>query len=368
MKVEILIYIYIAICVSLMVFNSVYMIVVRRIASKIESNTQDYGTKIRIELDGLSKGNGVSDEHKKLLYKELKHPAELTAFDKGLEELYNSDKAVVVEYICQIYPVFMYLTTEYHKKNEITAAYLPYIISKYGVLNYKELSFISDFMYELLRSKNVYCRENALRAIYSMGNVDNAVKALFILDKSGQFHHSKLVSEGLLSFKGEKSKLAERLWKEFDNFTIDMQTNILNFIRFAGIRNDDEMYQILIDEKRNCELRYSAIRYFDKFYCDKAKPILQKFARNDEGYPWEYQAIASTALKSYPCEETAEILKTNLSNSNWYVRYNSAESCEALGYSYTDLINVFDGNDRYAREMLRYRFDHKAAKEEAVTV
>ncbi len=367
MKIETMMYIYIAICMSLIIFNCVYIFVMRRVASKIDKSTDLYDREINAQLERIKSGINVSERHKKLLYKKLKKTSELTAFDKSLEKIYNEKNEEAVSYICEIYSVFMYLATEYQKKDEIKAAYLPYIIGKYKILSRKDVAFIADFMVELLTSKNVYCRENAIKAIYSMGNSEYVIRVLRIIDNKKIFHHPKLITEGLFEYSGDKSELAEKIWNVFGEFSVKMQVNILNFFRFAGLKNDEKMYKILVDEKQDCELRYAAIRYFEKFPSDKALPIIYKFARNKEGYFWEYQAIATSALKSYPSEETEKILEENLSNSNWYVRYNSAECCEKLGYTYTDLINVFDGNDRYAREMLRYRFDHKNMVKEVET-
>jgi hypothetical protein len=62
-------------------------------------------------------------------------------------------------------------------------------------------------------------------------------------------------------------------------------------------------------------------------------------------------------------------LKDLLCDRNWYVRYNASDSLERLGVKYEEMIDVFEGGDRYASEMLRYRFDRKKLKEkEAVTV
>ena len=61
-----------------------------------------------------------------------------------------------------------------------------------------------------------------------------------------------------------------------------------------------------------------------------------------------------------------EVLKGALSSRNWYVRYNAAQSLGALGLDYTDLIDIFEGDDRYAEEMLRYRFDQNKLKEKGV--
>ena len=52
-------------------------------------------------------------------------------------------------------------------------------------------------------------------------------------------------------------------------------------------------------------------------------------------------------------------------SANWYVRFNAANSLEALHLDYTDLIDVLSGSDRYAREMIMYRLDFERMKIEA---
>lgn len=368
MKIETLIYIYMAICVSLIVFNCAYVFILRRNAKKLEKDTNEFDVIISEQLLRIDDGGHVSKNHTKLLCRKLKSTAKLTSFDKSIDSLYSRHPDKTKKYLNEIYPVFMYLTTAYHRRDEIKSAYFPYIISKYEILKYKEISFIADFMFDLLRSDNVYCRENALKALYSTGNSDYVVEALKTIDKNKSFHHPKLVCDGLFLFGGDRQELCCKLWEAFESYSVPMQVNILNFMRFAGMKNDEKVYAILIDEKRNQELRFSAIRYFEKFASQSAEAALHELAENKQDLTWEYQAIASSALKSYPGAKTAEILQNNLSSSNWYVRLNSAVSCEKLGYSYTDLINVFDGHDRYAREMIRYRLDRREAEKEALGV
>ncbi len=366
MTVQMLIYVYMSICVSLMVFNAFYAIIMKQVNKSIEMNTDIYEKEISNQVDRVQNGLNITEQHRKFLYKKLKKISHLTAFDKSLESIYAERHDDTTKYLLQIYPVFMYLSTEYGKKDRVKTAYLPYVISKYNLLKLKNTKFILDLVLDLLHSENVYCRENALKAIYSMGDSDCVVKALKIINSGEHFHHPKLITDGLMTFNGDTKELAEKLWNDFDVFSLTMQTNILNFIRFAGIRNDEAMLEVICSEGSNKEIRFAAMRYFEKFYCPTAEEILHKFAKNEEGYSWEYQAIASSALKSYPGKETEKILKNNLGNPNWYVRYNSAESCEKLGLSYSDLITVFNGGDRYAREMAQYRFDRKAAQKEVV--
>lgn len=61
-----------------------------------------------------------------------------------------------------------------------------------------------------------------------------------------------------------------------------------------------------------------------------------------------------------------QVLKRLLSSRNWYVRLNAAKSLEDLGLGYVELIDIFEGGDRYASEILRYCMDMKKAREKGV--
>lgn len=113
------------------------------------------------------------------------------------------------------------------------------------------------------------------------------------------------------------------------------------------------------------QLRYAAIRYLGKYPFSKAYEVLCGFAEENSEQKWEYAAIASTALGSYPCENTVHILKKNLYSRNWYVRLNSAASLKNLGITYSELSDIIDGNDRYASEIIKYclQRDYSGEKE-----
>ena len=363
MKVEIMIYAYFAVCISMILFNIVYVFILRHRVKAIVSNSEKFEKMISKQLQNIENGIGVEENHKKYLCKALERTAYITAFDKALEKLYDSNKEYVEQYFYQTYSVFEHLTQRYISKDTIKIAYFPYILNKYDILLHDESGEVTKTLMELLRSVNIYCRENSLKAIYSTKNEKLVAEALKIIDRNLTFHHPKLICDGLLTFNGDRQKLKDCLLKNFDAFSVQMKLNILNFFRFGNIRCDDVMLDLLTNEKNNSEIHFSAIRYFEKFPIPKAHQIIQKFAENKEELSWEYQAIASSALKSYPDDVTFRILVNNLSSPNWHVRQNSAISCEKLGYTYHDLISVFDGNDRYAREIIRYGLDKRKAQE-----
>lgn len=349
-------------------FNIVYVFILKHRERALFLNSARLEQVILEQIERIKAGEEVSENHKKFLQESLQRTASITAFDKALETIFITQPEFCEQYLMQTYPVFEYLTHRYISKDTIKIAYFPYILQKYDILKHDEEGKLTDILMELLRSLNVYCRENTLKAIYSMKNTETVIAALKVIDKNLSFHHPKLICDGLLSYKGDKEKLKEKLFESFNTYSVNMQLNILNYLRFGNIRCDEEMLELLTSEKADCELRFSAIRYFEKFPVDKAMPVIQAIAENMEGRIWEYQAIASSALKSYPGDVTFRILVANLSSSNWHIRQNSAISLEKLGYTYHDLISVFDGNDRYAREIMRYRLDKRNAEKEAVKI
>ena len=364
MKIETMIYIYLAICICMIVYNCIYVFILRHNENKLGNYAARYNVLIEEQINRLENGLEISESHKDYLRKKLGSVSHLTAFDKSMENIYNEDYEKAQKYLFEIFSVFMYLSIEYHGKDTIQAAYFPYILGKYDILDNENFDIITEIMYDLLSSEDIYCRENALGAIYSRGDVESVIRALEIIDDNSAFHHPKLISDGLLKFDGDMTSLVNALLDNFDVYSQKMQLNILNFIRFSSVRCDDAMLAIMTDETKNHELHFSCIRYFEKYPCEKARVPIQDFAENLENRIWEYQSIASSALRSYPDERTTEILTKNLSNRNWYVRLNSAVSFEKMGFTYYDLINVFEGEDRFAREILRYQFDRRDAQKE----
>ncbi len=368
MKIEIMIYTYIAICVSMILYNIIYVFILKHRERALISDSKEMGAIASEQIEVLKNGGEISEKHKKYLFRELDKTSGITAFDKALEGVFEKEAEITEKYLVDTFSVFETLTHRYINKDTLKIAYFPYILHKYNILKHYEGERLIDVLLDLLRSVNVYCRENTLKALYSMQRPDIVQRALKVIDTNLSFHHPKLISDGLMFYKGDKDELKNTLFESFPHYSVQMQVNILNYFRFVGIKCGDEMLEILKNEKENNELRFSAIRYFEKFPSDDARPVLQEIAENLDGRIWEYQAIATSALKSYPDDVTFRILVKNLSSGNWHIRQNSAISCEKLGYTYQDLINVFDGNDRYAREIMRYRLDRRSAEGGAVKV
>lgn len=369
MSVQVLIYIYLAVCVAMILFNCICILVFRRREQRIESVSHDFQNCVQKQLDLLEQGQPVQEAHKRYLRRRLRSVGNLLAFDRMLSEEFQHAPEAVRAYLSALIPVFTYLTLAYRRRDLIKAAFFPYIIQKYQIIRGISMGLIVDTMLDLVKESNVYCRENALQALYSTGDCTCVLQALQILDRCGLPHNSKLLSDGLLRFAGDSEALIRAIWARFERFSVPMQVILLNYIRFASPAQSDRMLALLSDQSQDDEIRFACIRYFARYRCEEALPLLQEMASRGDESRWEYAAISSTALSSYPCEQTVAILKHNLYNKNWYVRFNASESLERLGYTYLDLIDVVESGDRYAREMLQYRFDQQRSREaKAVSV
>ena len=365
MKAEMLIYAYLAVCAAMIGFNVVCMFIFHVKDKRLDR----YSTRFIKIVRQIIEDGTVPQEHCKYLSKKLKKINNLMAFDKTLDELFAQNPDGTKEYLKQLLSVFTYLTLEYKKKSKIHAAYFPYIIHKFKVFRGQPIGIVMDILLELVSSPSLYVRENSLQAIYSIGDVECTLNAMWILNESTYHHHSKMIADGLLNFSGNTKKLGERLWDNFDLFSIRMQRVIVDYFRFSSPDHQERILKLLTSQGVDDELAYSCIRYLGKYAYPPAYPILTGIVERYQHNQWIYTAITASALASYPGDRTVAVLKELLHSPNWYVRSNASQSLMALGLYYTDMIDVFEGRDRYASEIMRYRFDQKNMKEkEAVGI
>ena len=358
MKIEILVYAYLAVCLAMIGFNIVCIFLFSRNDRETEHSRLYYINLIKEQF-----GKAVIDErHRMLILKRLVHVREMTAFDKSLEILSKEYPAEVQAYLRGLESVFVALANRYSRRNEIQMAYFPYIIARYKLFYGEDLPQINRIMVDLLEKPSIYCRENALNAIYSMGVSENVTDALTIIDSTGYYHNKKLLTDGLMSFAGDKKELNEMLWNHLWDYSLNIQLAILDYIRFSSGDFQERMLGLL-KEEHNSEIHFCAIRYLGRYPYQPAYEQLMKYAEREDEVRWEYTSITCFALAFYPGERTIAALKKNLSSHNWYVRLNASQALESMGLEYADFIDIFEGDDRYAGEMMRYRFDRKKLSE-----
>ncbi len=327
MSVEILIYSYLAVCAGMIAFNIVTAVLARR--KRVRSFCRSIRLELRIarEVDRLSQTGEVSAAHLRYIERKLRRVKNMAAFDAGMERLrLRKPEPLIRAYLTALDGVFIAMAEDYCRRSEIEAAYFPYIIQKYRLLGGSGGKALEAMLLQLLRGPSLYCRENTMQAIYTAGDAALVVQALRILDTSEHYFSAKLLTDGLLRDQGDRQALGEALWGAFDGFRPWMQVAVLNYFRFSSGEYCARVLALLNDSVRDDEVRFSCLRYLGRYPYAPARRDLLRYAAPSVDVRWEYAAIASSALASYPGDDTAARLEQNLYVPNWYIRFNASKS------------------------------------------
>lgn len=293
------------------------------------------------------------------------------AFHAAMEEAEKADpKAfgpclpLVAEVIQRLYPF-------YADRSAQKQAYYSFLVTRFQMMKYAPSERVTAYLLEQIRAaKSLYNLENALRAVYSSGQLSLVLRALRALDgKDGILLHEKLLVDGLLTFDDREALIAA-LWEQLPLCSTQMCRLLLDYIRFASGAWGEQMLSLL-ERTDELELRIACLRYLGKYPDERFRVSIYQLTEESQSAEWELCAVCMTALAAYPGDETLRLLKQGLCSPSWYVRYNAALSLRVLEVGTEQLQDILTGDDRYAREMLQYRLGLTAAAEtekEAVPV
>ena len=370
MGAEILLYGYGAVCLSMLVFNVLYGLRLRSDDRRMGAKAENLRRRVTEQLARLQENSSgpaqrVQVSHLTWMRRHLSHVNDLLAFDHLLEEL-DEQSAAYQSYMEQMQPVFLYLATVYWKRESTQAAYFCYFLARHKLRRHMELDQIQQVVLSYLKKDSLYCKINAWKALCSFGSPSVIVKALQELGGGEENQlHEKVITEALLTYTGNSAELIETLWARLESISLPIQRAVLDYIRFQSGNYCDRMLEILRDERRDKELRLSAIRYFGRYPDPSARPLLLGFLQDRDPTRWEFSTISASALARYEGRDVVDALLRAMNSSNWYTRSNAAASLEAHGLSYEEMLQVLGGGDRYAREMLTYRLELRRLTEEA---
>lgn len=357
---EIILYLYMANCITLLVFNVAYIFVDRTRHIRMNKKLPDMIADILHQMERLKSSEHIQAEHIASMRKRLGKAPALQAFEQSIAATRGKiEEPFREEYLTQMRIVFLGLSTVYEKKDVIEQAYFAYVIEHLHIDRH-QVSFdgIIEFCLNRIGESDIPCRENALKALYSIGNPEAVLAAWRQMERFGITHSLKLLTDGLLRFSGNQTALAHLLFENRDEFNYLLLLPVMQFIRFRSGDFQQEFYELLNDEHMDKELRLEALRYFRKYPYAPARETIQNFLRYHEAVAWEYSAMAALALSSYPGPDTVVCLKDGLHAFNWYVRMNSADALiNGLKIAQIHLHDIYNGKDRFAKEALQYIYD-----------
>ena len=361
-QVEQLIYIYIAVCLAMIAFDGVFAVSRKMSFRNIERKKKKCKEAISIQLERCREHQAISPQIQEDLAKWLKRQYNLMAFHWAITQMQKEEPELTQQYLCQCRSLFLGLGTACRSQNDLHKAYFAYLMWQYKIEKDQAHSALAELLIEFATSQNIYCRENALQALYSFGQAENVATAILRLSNAGIRHHEKLLVDGLAGFNGDHTQLIQELWKRYPELDVPYQIAFVGYVRLVSGSCKADFAKLLQDPLTDQEVKLSLLRYFRKYPYQPVYRQLLEYLWHYRNYAWEYAAIAALALQSYPGKETVEALKFALSSNNWYIRQNAAESLTALGVSYLDVVDIYNGDDRFAREMLDFQMRERERK------
>ncbi len=351
MGVKFIMYFYAISCLSLLVFNILYILFAKKRRKNGSAKSKEWTGILTKQIAYVQKYRAISGEHAVLMQKKLKNVNELVAYSDAMRPLLGKEGTRA--YLDACHDVFRQLAETYAGNPPMERAFFAYLISKYHPRRNQEKDLIAEQLVKFLQDSTVFCRENVLQAMSAMGSSKCIVSALTIFHENGWYHHPNLLSDGLSSFVGDRAMLAKLLWKTCRDWEDYLQVSIVRFT--ANVTNElqEPFLEALMNDETSEEIKYALIRYFIKRPYAKAAPYLRKLvAEEDHGGP---AIVACAALAEYPGEETMEVLWKAMKSPNWSVRKNAASSLVKLGSTAEDFNNLHrEDGDRNTAEMLAY--------------
>lgn len=350
LPVRTVIYFYMFICFVLLLFNLLYIFRSGSAKRRQKQRTQRW----EAYLDSYAEGNPVwgADE----LLRRMKNTEELTAFCAALENRERAQPGLATTFALENRVLILELVDEYGGKTAMEQAFLAYVVASFYPPIGDQRDPLLEQLLGYLENSTVYSRENVLGALYALGNAQSVEHAFVLMSQRGWYHDSRLLSDGLNRFQGDKNALVDRLWKNRGQLSECFQVGVIRFAdNLSGDAVAEDFLRTLESEQLPAETRFALVRYFRRHPLPGAKPVLLQLLKADEEGKRDLSIVAAAALASYPDGETRQALKEALRSPNWYVRRNAAYSLKTLGVTWEEARASF-GGDRYAAEMLEYVF------------
>lgn len=339
LTINTVIYFYIFICVSLLIFNVLYILRSKGRSRREMNRIRAWQQRIENEPPDPA-----------YIERKLRRIGELTAFHAAVEPKLSEEG--MQAYLTACHESFRMLAVHYRHRPAMERAFFAYVVAKYRFPG-MDSGRLAVLLLEFLEDSTVYCRENVLQALYALGNAGAVEQVFRMLDEREWYHHSKLLSDGLTTFAGDRAALAARLWDSGRDWNENLKVAIVQFAANVTDQMAEPFAEALAVADVPEDLCFALIRYFGKFPTEGVKPVLLKLAR--EGIHQGGPAIAACqALAHYPGRDTEETLREALSGRNWYVRRGAAQALLALEGVEAIRAAAEQSEDRYAKEMLDY--------------
>lgn len=312
--------------------------------------------KITKECERLKQGTLHFSKHSRELERRLLKVTALMAYHEAVMQLLRSYPEQIQNYLDTYYRTFLFLARRYHSRPPMERAFYAYLMYVYHP-NRRENAQLGEILLTYFDNSTVYCRENILLALYSMGREGAVERAFSLMSARGWYHDRRLLADGLGRFAGDHEKLAQYLWIHCGQWNEVFQVAVIQFASRVSGAFAEEFLAALKNPETPLEVRFALVRYFQHRYNSEVYGILLELLENGKAQEGGLAVAAASALAAYPGNETRRALLEALHSRNYYVRRNAAASLITLGITKEEIITVSETGDQYAAEMLEYMLE-----------
>lgn len=292
----------------------------------------------------------VSDYHEKFLLRKLKR---CDYFINFLEVTEESEQGKRENYLRNLKDVFVSLIPRYQKKKMGFQIYFMSFLAKYPMIYESDWNSIIKYIIDSCASKSIYLRENALKALYKLGQENYLKEALRQMNYLNLAHPTKLLSDGFLSYQGNIDSFIAMLKENIFTYNENYKIACIEYFSYHKVDFKNGIFKLLSSAEESKEVKLSCIRYFANAIYEPVTKILYLLLKEDTTN-FEYAAVAANVLKSYPSKETFHHLSEALRSPNWFVRNNAAKSLVSFA-STSELEKLKRIDDTYGREAILYQ-------------
>lgn len=347
-----LIYGCLLLCVVLLALNLTYVLRAKGRDRQQIKRVQKWKGQVELALN-----SGVTPHHQEVLRRKLTDFRQLVSYQDALDTL--AEHSGIQNYLDSNHDVFQVLAATYRHRPAVQRAYFAHVIACRHPGRGREHDQLAVLLLDFLDNSTVSCRQNVLLALCALGNSAAVEQALRRFQQEGWYHNPRLLSDGLMTFFGNREALVRRLWslahKHEDLFKVAV-------VQFAAQLSGDFaalFLDALQQEDTPLETRFALIRYFQRHPVSEARPVLQELALHPDGNGPAIAACA--ALAKYPGRDTVAVLEEALHSRSWNIRRNAAASLAELGVTQVDLPKLVRSGDKYAAEILEYMQERRKA-------
>lgn len=333
----------------LLVFHIAFLITKNFKNRKIYPSKNRMKSMLENEFKLFIPETGLSEKLQNFLKKDIDKTKNLIILQNLIEETIEYKDMMQDE----IRPYIFKKIEVYKKKSDYEQAYYAYVISKfkYEVGQCKDC-FTSSFI-SFLDSKSIYVFTNAMTAICKFKDPYLVSISIQKVSERKGFYHSKLFIDGLLEFTGDLDTLHGLMLENFYDYSPEVQESLINYFRIKKADMDEFCLHLLKEKQVENEVRYAAMRYFNKKNNEEAKEYFIDLLKRDDLF-WIEELIGIHGLKQYDDLVVKRAIRPKVTSSNWHVRINAISYLQKHMESRDEINDILILNDKYTNESLLY--------------